>query len=76
MHEDTRKRMRELMDLIEQSDEFSVSAIETEEFLYGSPYGAEKDYEEAEEIGADFTVTVQSPIEVSEESDENDFRIK
>ena len=76
MHEDTRKRMNELMELIEQSEDFSVSTIETEEFLYGSPYGAEKDYEEAEGISADFTVTVHSPIEVSEESDENDFRIK
>ena len=76
MHEDTRKRMNELMELIEKSDGFSVSTIETEEFLYGSPYGAEKDYEDTDEISADFTVTVHSPIEVSEESDENDFRIK
>ena len=76
MHEDTRKRMNELMELIEQSDVFSVSTIETEELLYGSPYGAEKDYEDTDEISADFTVTVHSPIEVSEESDENDFRIK
>ena len=76
MHDDTRKRMNELVELIEESDDFSVSAIETEEFLFGSPYGAEKDYEEAEEISADFTVTVQSPIVEDETSDENDFRIK
>jgi len=76
MHEDTRKRMNELVDLIEQSDDFSVSAIEAEEFLFGSSYGAEKDYGDADEINVDFTVTVQSPIVEDEESDENDFRIK
>lgn len=67
--------MQELMSLIDESDEFSISAIEAEEFLFGGPYGAAKEYDEADEISVDFTVTIHSTIREDDSDDKNDFRI-
>jgi hypothetical protein len=67
--------MNELMSLIAQSEDFDLSSIEVEEFLYGEPYGAEKDYDEADGISAEFTLTIQSTIERRDSDDKNDFRI-
>jgi len=75
MDERTRERMNELMSLIAQSEDFDLSSIEVEEFLYGVPYGAEKDYDEADGISAEFTLTIQSTIERNDSDDKNDFRI-
>ncbi len=75
MDERTRERMNELMSLIAQSEDFDLSSIEVEEFLYGAPYGAEKDYDEADGISAEFTLTIQSTIERNDSDDKNDFRI-
>lgn len=74
MHEDTKERYDELVELIDGSDHFDLTAGGFEEYLFDGRPPVDKD--DPGRIEAEFQLTVAATISENEEDDENEYRVK
>jgi hypothetical protein len=73
MHDDTKKELNEIIELLEDNG-YTVTAGDFREYSFGASAPREG-YDEIDRLSVEFDVTVSKQIIDDEDDDQNDFRI-